>query len=382
LIKSLSQIGFYLFFELFFAINKADFKSKVKKAERTMTIYQRDFFEVDEAYRRIDSKDSLLWMDKIVDWSGLQKIMKEIKFERDNSHGRGRPALCGFMMGKIFIMQSLHNLSDESCEFQINDRLSFKRFLSLSVNAKAPDAKSIWLWRERIVHSGLDAKIFQWFETELKKHGFEAKEGQIVDATFISTHKPTGRHKKQLEQGIPLTNHQVAQIDPDANFSKKGGQNYHGYKNHIMIDNKHKFIRAYKVTPASVHDSCEFESLLESIDETADTKDKNVFADSAYKSERAEQMLTSKGLISHIHERAYRNKPLTSSQKENNKERSKFRARVEHVFGQMTTSMGGLMIHTLNKGRAQVKMTFKNLAYNLKRFVFLEKLRLTQSNCV
>ncbi len=346
-----------------------------------MPIYQSSFFEVEEAYERLAEKDRLLWINTIVNWDGLKELMKEIKFESQTSGGRGRRPLCGLMMAKTLLLQSLYNLSDEACEFQINDRLSFKRFLGLSVNAKSPDAKTLWIWRERIIHSGLDKKIFAWFEEELKAHGFEAKEGQIVDATFVETPKPTGKHKKQLKQEIPLTPHQAAQIDPDADFTKKGGQSYHGYKNHIRIDTKHKLIRAWEVTPASVHDSRIFETLLEEVDLNTPDEDKNTYADSAYRSEKAEEMLKEKGLTSHVHERAYRGKPLTSTQKEKNTQRSKYRARVEHVFGSMTTAMGGLVIHTLNKGRARVKMSFKNLGYNILRFSFFEKQRILKANC-
>jgi IS5 family transposase len=44
------------------------------------------------------------------------------------------------------------------------------------------------------------------------------------------------------------------------------------------------------------------------------------------------------------HEKGYRNNPLTEEQKANNREKSRTRARVKHVFGFMEQSMNGLMV--------------------------------------
>ena len=284
------------------------------------------------------------------------------------------------MMAKILLLQACNNLADDRTEFLINDRLSFKRFLGLGVNDKSPDAKTIWLWRERMLHSGLHEKIFAWFEGELCRAGFEAKGGQIVDATFVPAHKPTGKHRKQLREETPLTEAQSQQIDNDATFTKKGGATYHGYKNHTSVDTKWKLIRKGETTTASVHDSQKLESVLTPPPADALAEDRKLWADSAYRSAEAEAMLAAKGLVSEVHERAYRNRPLTGLQKAANRLKSSVRARVEHVYGHMETSMGGLMIHTIGLARAQVKMTFKNLAYNMRRFVFLTRQR-RQEQC-
>ncbi|TAE32666.1 MAG: hypothetical protein EAY65_06610 [Alphaproteobacteria bacterium] len=76
----------------------------------------------------------------------------------------------------------------------------------------------------------------------------------MIDATFVPTHKPTGKHKKQLEEEIPLTKAQARQIDTDATLTKKGGATHHGYKNHTNIDATWKLIRAHDTSTASVHD--------------------------------------------------------------------------------------------------------------------------------
>lgn len=338
-------------------------------------MYQPGFFEVDDAYARLDKAgDSLAKLDAIIDWSGLKALMRTVAFDVHNNGGKGgRPPVCGLVMAKILILQSCNNLADDATEFLINDRLSFKRFLGLRVAQKSPDAKTIWLWRERVVHSGLHEKIFAWFEGELVRAGYAAKGGQIVDATFIPTHKPSGKHKKQLAEETPLTRAQACQIDDDATFVKKGDATYHGYKNHTNIDREYKLIRRGETTTASLHDSQKLDDLLDK-----NAVEKDVWADSAYRSEAQEASLSAAKLTSQIHERAYRNRPLTDAQKAANRVKSSVRARVEHVYGHMNTAMGGLMIHTLSLARAKVKVTLKNLAYNLQRFVFLQSRKLRE----
>lgn len=342
-------------------------------------MHQFGFDDVSVSYARLDAAgDSLALLDAVVDWRGLDAVLTAIRFEK-NGKG-GRPPLSARIMAKVFLLQAFHNLSDGQAEYLINDRLSFKRFLGLSLSQKAPDEKTMWLWRERMIHSGVYKKIFAWFDGALEKAGYEAKQGQIVDATFVPTHKPTGKHKKQMQEEIPLRAAQARQIDTDAAFTKKGDKNYHGYKNHAVIDNKHKLIRSYVVTTASRHDSQELEVLAELMPEDATEDDRGLWADSAYRSAQGEAMLAVKRIVSHVHERAYRNKPLTEEQKARNTEKSKTRARVEHVFGHVVTSMGGWMIHTLSLARAKMKITFKNLAYNMQRFVWLES-RKRQESC-
>ena len=98
-----------------------------------------------------------------------------------------------------------------------------------------------------------------------------------------------------------------------------------------------------------------------------------VWADSAYRSAEIEAALAARNLTSHIHRRGNRNKPLTKRQEAANKTRSKVRARVEHVFGNQHGSMGGKFVRTIGILRAIAKIGMQNLAYNMRRFVVLER---------
>ena len=100
-----------------------------------------------------------------------------------------------------------------------------------------------------------------------------------------------------------------------------------------------------------------------------------VFADSAYRSVATERSLIESGHDSRIHERAGRNRPLSEQQDADNTEKSRIRARVEHVFGTMENSMGGLFLRSIGKARAVVGIGLKNLVYNLCRAEALIRLR-------
>jgi IS5 family transposase len=139
-------------------------------------------------------------------------------------------------------------------------------------------------------------------------------------------------------------------------------QVFYGYKDHVEVDEKSKLILDYEVTDASVHDSQPLEDLLSKKD-----KDQPLFADSAYTGEEQEKVVKKAGMINRVHEKGYKNRPLTKKQTKSNRKKSKFRARVEHVFGFMEISMKKMYIHSIGKARAEGIIGLMNLTYNLLR---------------
>ena len=132
---------------------------------------------------------------------------------------------------------------------------------------------------------------------------------------------------------------------------------------------RHKLIRRYDVTDASVHDSQKLDGLLNTSNTSTD-----VFADSAYRSAETEAKLKARGFRSRIHVRATRNCPLTEAQEAANRRKSKIRARIEHVFGAQQTARGGRMVRTIGIVRARAKIGLQNLVYNIRRLVMLERM--------
>ena len=199
--------------------------------------------------------------------------------------------------------------------------------------------------------------------------------GQTIDATLIPV--PVQRNSREENEQIKSGKipedwieqpHKLAQKDMDARWTQKNGQSYFGYKDHINIDLVFGFIRCYSITDASVHDSQALGGVLD-----PDNGGDEVWADSAYRSQNIEAGLDALGHRSQIHERAYRHHPLTEAQIASNREKSKTRAKVEHVFGNWVMTMGGKLIRALGLERVRGQLGLKNLVYNLKRYVFWQK---------
>ena len=152
----------------------------------------------------------------------------------------------------------------------------------------------------------------------------------------------------------------------EARWTKKNNDTYYGYKNHVKADTESKLIDNYEVTSASVHDLQALEKLLDEKD-----KGQSLHADSAYASEEMEGMVSKVEMINKIHEKGYKNKPLTDKQKESNKIKSSKHARVEHIFGFIEMSMKGMYIRTIGMARAKVNIGITNLTYNICRAVQL-----------
>lgn len=292
--------------------------------------------------------------------------------EVDRSKG-GRPAYDYVLMFKVLILQRYYNLSDDTIEYAILDRLSFMRFLGLGINDPVPDAKTIWLFRDNLTAGGMVEKLFSYLDKQLDKDGIIVHKGKLVDASIVEV--PVQRNSrdenKELKEGtIPedWNENKLRQKDTDAQWVTHNGKNYFGYKNHIKADTKTKLITGYKATTANIHDSEVIDKLLSNKEDSGQP----VHADSAYRSEAIEQICRSKNIESCIHEKGYRGNPLTKRQQQRNRKKSKIRARVEHIFGFMTNSMNEMYLHYRNFERNQAAIGLMNLTYNLFRLVQLK----------
>ena len=84
-------------------------------------------------------------------------------------------------------------------------------------------------------------------------------------------------------------------------------------------------------------------------------------------------------MTSHLHERAYRNRPLTDEQKASHRQQSKIRARIEHGFGYMSQSMKGFYLRYIGRRRNAGAIGLINLIYNLARYEQIVRLKLLPS---
>lgn len=331
----------------------------------------------------------------------LEKLKQVVNFEvfrtdlergldfSDRSKG-GRPPYDAVLIFKILVLQSLYNLSDEQTEFQIKDRLSFMRFLGLELCQSVPDAKTIWLYRERLSQKGIIERLFRAFDTALKERGYLAISGQIVDASIVSAprQKITKEEKKTIkEEKIPeewkAKPSKLAQKDRDARWIVKYSKAKtkeedklidlaipsFGYKNHICMDKRYGFIRKFQTTDASQYDGKILAQLLDK-ENTSST----VWGDTAYRSEENETLLYNNGFVSKLHRKKPKGKPMAFHIGKANHRKSQVRSKIEHIFAVQKDKMK-LFIRTIGLKRAHIKIAFANIVYNMKRLIFWEERR-------
>lgn len=341
-----------------------------------ITQRQPGFFDLEERTAKLtEMGDPLVGLNAQIDWEAFRRELDRVH-EKPRKSNAGAKPIDVVLMFKILVLQQLHNLSDDRIEYQVRDRLSFMRFLGLELEARVPDAKTVWLFRERLKELNLVQVLFARFHEQLAARGYVARAGQMIDATFVEV--PRQRNTREENAGIKAGAAPEAwqeqpakqrQKDVDARWTKKNNETHYGYKNHVNADEANKLVQSYAVSDAAVHDSQVFEELL---DQTIDAEGEKraVYADSAYRAKEREATLAAEGFESQIHEKGTRGHPLTEEQKAANRIKSKTRARVEHVFGAQH-AMGGHLVRTIGLARAKVKVGMMNLVYNMKRLIQL-----------
>jgi transposase, IS5 family len=339
---------------------------------------QLTFFDADKRLAALSKQgDPLEAIARLVPWEEFRREIEAVVLtaDADKKSAAGRKPTDALVLLRMLVLQSLYNLSDEQAEYQVRDRLSFTRFLELGIEDRIPDGTTLWLFREKLSKAELIEKLFAQFGRHLEAKGYIARGGQMVDATIVPV--PRQRNSREDNETVkagktpqdwekkPAKNRQK---DKDARWTKKHSKSFFGYKNHINADAKHKLIRGYDVSDASVHDSQKLDGLL-----TKANTSEDVYADSAYRSAGTEARLKARGFRSRIHRRGSRNHPLSDAQVAANRRKSTVRVRVEHIFGAQENTPGGRLVRTIGIIRAKAKIGLQNLAYNIRRLVILDR---------
>jgi IS5 family transposase len=266
---------------------------------------QKGFFDEDERLRKLSKLgDSLERLNKHIEWEEFRGALTEALKKEAQGPG-GRPPYDYVTMFKILILQKVYNISDDQTEYQINDRLSFQRFIGIQLYDTVPDAKTIWKFKEDLKEAGVLEQIFESFTEKLEGEGIVTYSGSIVDAAFVEVprQRNTKEENEEIKEGkVPKkwqakkNRRKLAQKDTDARWTTKNKQRHYGYKDHIKIDKKSKIITKYRVTSAEVHDSQELKNLVDG------KKDRRVYGDNAFTGEEVQKCIP-KHVANCIHEK-------------------------------------------------------------------------------
>ena len=348
---------------------------------------QAGLFDFEGRLRELSAKgDDLERVAVVVNFEQFRPALEQAVPRSDGSKG-GRPAFDRVLMFKVLLLQAMHGLSDERCEYLIKDRLSFMRFLGLGLADPVPDANTIWTFREALKRANAVEALFRRFDATLKAAGYLAMSGQIVDATIVAAPKQRNTEAEraalkagETPEGWSKKPAKLRQKDRDARWTVKFSKAkpradgapqidiavpMFGYKNHISIDRRHGLIRGWAATHAAAHDGARLAEVLDAGNTASD-----VWADTAYRSAKNEAMLTSRGLVSRIHHKKPMGRPMPDRTRRANARKSVVRSAVEHVFAHQKGLMG-IVVRTIGIARAKVKIGLANLAYNMRRLVWV-----------
>lgn len=324
-------------------------------------------FANEERLARLDKlNEPLLKLDQHVDFEAIAMEVDEACPRPSRSKG-GRPPYPTVLMVRALVIKYLWNMSFDQLEIHLLDRLTLQRFVGLQDSASIPDAKTLWLFHERLIQAGAADIIFDNFSRQLISAGYWARGGQLIDATLIPA--PIQRNSRddneRLKQGdIPenWSANKRRQKDTDASWTRKHNKNHFGYKGSANVDKRCKLIRKIHVSTASESDQKHIEQILDPMNTS-----KSLYGDRGYTMTNS---LANQGMRDAIQRRAPRNKKLSERQKQRNHRLAKTRARVEHVFGGLA-QMGGKFVRSIGIKRAAFAIKLQATVYNMKRFTFL-----------
>ena len=271
-----------------------------------------------EIYRKKTRKEKFLEeMESIIPWAELTEVIKPF-YPAPKKAGR-RPVGIERML-RIHFLQHWFELSDPAAEEALYDSRAMRRFVGIDLGKEAvPDETTILKFRHLMEAHNLGDQLFHLVNEYLIENGLKVNRGTIVDATIINA--PTSTKNKDKAR------------DPDMHQTRKGNQWYFGMKAHIGVDSKTKLIHSIGVTAANVHDSQMLGDLLHG-------EETRVWGDSAYTGQKAVLKECAPAAKDFTQKKSYRNRKLTEQEKSANRQKSKTRSRVEHIFGIMKRQFG------------------------------------------
>jgi transposase, IS5 family len=289
-------------------------------------------------------------LNELVKWYRFEKLVGHLRDEA----GPGRPGYPAVMMLKAVILASLYGLSERELEEALDDRLSFRRFVGLTLEEKVPDHTALNRFRGRLVSEELLEKLFAELDRQLEKAGVILRRGTMLDATLIEA------------ASAPPSGHRPSK-DPDAGFAKRSGKagSTFGYKAHVGVDEGSGIIRRVITTAANVNDTTPADDLILG-DEPV------VWADAAYHTHAREAALKARGVKPRLMRRANKHHPkLPPRLARYNRLIARRRAAVETTFATLKNRMRLTRIRYVGLAKASAQVTLAAIAFNLRRWARL-----------
>jgi transposase, IS5 family len=326
----------------------------------------------------IEKNRSLKTMERInrvIDWDKVEeKLMDYYEIGRQEEGADAYPPL---MLLKALLLQKWFRIpSDPELENQINDRISFKKFLGLPFDHTAPDHSTFSRFRSR-----LSGEAMNWINNEVlqqfSRKGLTINEGIAIDARLIeSASRPSSNEELKERQEKRAT--PEGQVDKNGNplkfsrdlesdwMAKEGDPPFYGLKEHASVDVDNGFVLATELTPASHHESL-YLPLCAAASCHTEEPIKIIYADKGYYGEPNRSFLSLNFIKDGIMRKNTTTAKLTEYEIERNKKISKKRYIVEQYFGLSHLHQGAhrARFTTLIKNTLDAKI--RQMAFNLFR---------------
>ena len=294
---------------------------------------------------RLGTNARLERIEAFVQWQPFEKLLSGL-----HAAETGRPSYPPLAMFKALLLQQWYGLSDAELEEALVDRLSFRRFIGLGLEAAIPDHTTLCRFRNDLVAAGLSDRLFGEMARQLEGHRLVLKRGTLIDATLVSAAVGPAGSAEEAK-------------DPDAAFARRSGKpgSTFGFKAHMAIDQGSLLVRAAFLTPANVNETVVADQLIQG-------DEKAVYADSAYDTKARRSALRARGAKDRIQHRPNKHHPdLGYWKKKRNKLIGRIRGRIEGTFGLLKRSYGYVRVRYIGLAKNQSHLHLLCIAINLRR---------------
>ena len=313
-------------------------------------------------------------INAIVDWSRIENLLM-----RNYPVGKsfeGNDAYPPLILMKCLLLQQWFKIdSDPELETQINDRISFKKFLGLSFDDSAPDHSTFSRFRGRFSKDNM-RMINHELLSQFAAKGLTINEGIAIDARLVqSASHPISnkeiqeqREQRETPEGKIDKNGNNLKFsrDLDSNWVVKNNKPHYGLKEHASVDTNYGFVLATELTPSSVNDSIYLPYCVAASCHTEEPV-KKVFADKGYFGKPNRDFLSMNKIEDAIMRKATKGTELTEYETERNKAISKVRYIVEQYFGLSHLHNRAYRARFPKLIKNAVDVLFRQMAFNLFR---------------
>jgi len=314
--------------------------------------------------------EQLMNIQDSIDWARLESVlMSHYKVGKSNE---GADAYSPLVLFKCLLLQKWFRInSDPELESQINDRVSFKKFLGLSFSDPSPDHSTFSRFRKRLSKKAVD-QINSEILRQFSKQGLTINEGIAIDARLVrSASRPiSNKEIKERKRNSTRTDKNGNPLkfsrDLESDWTIKNDTPHYGLKEHTSVDTNHGFVLATTMTPASVNDT-NYIPYCTVYSRHTKQPIRKVYADKGYAGKPNRDFLALNNIEDGIMRKNSTTAKLTDYERKRNKKISKVRYIVEQYFGLSHLHDGAYRARFTTIAKNLFDAWCRQAAYNIKR---------------